>query len=37
MDLKSDANKTHLTMGNAVTNYVSQAGEHLIQHPITSE
>lgn len=37
MDLKSDANKSHLTMGNAVTSYVSQAGEHLIQHPITSE
>ena len=37
MDLKNDANKSHLTMGNAITSYVSQAGEHLIQHPITSE
>ena len=36
-DLKTDAHKSHLTMGNTVTNYVSQAGQDLIQHPITSE
>ena len=36
-ELKKDIRKSHFTMGGDLTNYVSHAGNTMIEHPITAE
>lgn len=36
-ELKKDIRKSHFTMGGDLINYVSHAGNTMIEHPITAE